>query len=75
MRVQRGNYTDIDDHNYGSDTHYEEQEHEDIDDLVHRKRVRRMLEEKLERKRLKEELEDYEGELDDEFNWDNIDRK
>ncbi len=43
---------------------------EDIDDLSRKKQVKRMLEERLERKRLKQELEDYEGELDGEFDWD-----
>lgn len=38
-------------------------------DLVKRKQIRRMLDAQLERKRLKQELEDYEGELD-EFEWD-----
>jgi len=37
----------------------------------HKKRVRQMLEEKLERKRLKAEFED---ELDGEFDWSELDR-
>ncbi len=44
---------------------------EDTEDLNHKKQVRRMLEDRLERKRLKEELED---ELDGEFDWDDLDR-
>lgn len=44
---------------------------EDIDELDNKKRVRRMIEDRLERKRLKDELED---ELDNEFNWDDLDR-
>jgi hypothetical protein len=38
-----------------------------------KKEVRRKLEERMERNRLKKELEDYEGELDDDFNWDDVD--
>ena len=44
---------------------------EDIDELNHKKNVRRILEDRLERKRLKEELDD---ELDGEFNWYDQDR-
>lgn len=43
---------------------------DNLDD--HKKEVRRKLDERIERRRLKEELEDYEGELDDEFDWDDI---
>ncbi len=39
---------------------------ERIEDLDHKKQVRRMLEERLERKRLKEELDD---ELEGDFDW------
>lgn len=43
---------------------------EDEPDVAARKKdVRRKLEARMDRKRLKEELEDYEGELDDEFDW------
>ena len=41
---------------------------------LHKKRVRRMLEDRLEQKRLKKELEDFEGELEDDFDWDEIKR-
>ncbi|ASQ45666.1 PA3496 family putative envelope integrity protein [Legionella clemsonensis] len=51
-----------------SDYSYEEENSEDLD---HKKRVRKMLEDKLERKRLREELED---ELDGEFDWDELER-
>ncbi|MDA9271852.1 hypothetical protein N9Q05_00495 [bacterium] len=61
-------YKDHDENHHGFDYSYPDEE----GDLVHKKRVRRMLEAKIERKRLKEELEDYEGELDDEFDWDNL---
>lgn len=38
----------------------------------HKKRVRQMLEDRLERKRLKAELEDLD---EDEFDWDDFDSK
>lgn len=64
-----GLHKDYDDDNYHTfDPNYEE--YENMAELSHKKRVRQALEERLERKRLKHELEDYEGELDDEFNWD-----
>ena len=50
-------------HDAYSDFEYEE----DGEDLAHKREIRRMLEEKLERKRLKLELRD---ELDPEFNDD-----
>ncbi len=43
-------------------------------DSRRKKEIRRKLEERMERRRLKNELEDYEGELDDEFNWDDFDK-
>lgn len=39
---------------------------DEVSSLEHKKRVRRLLEERLERKRLKEELDD---ELEGEFDW------
>jgi len=50
-----------------SDFNYEE----DPETLSHKKHVRRMLEDRLERKRLKAELDD---EIEGEFNWDDVDR-
>ena len=44
---------------------------EDIDDVDHKRHVRKMLEDRLERKRLKAELDD---ELEGEFDWDDLDR-
>lgn len=41
-----------------------------VEELSHKKRVRKMLEDRLERKRLKEEFD----ELDGEFDWDELDR-
>ncbi|KTD21555.1 hypothetical protein [Legionella londiniensis] len=55
-----------------SDLNYENNEDiEHFDESEHKKRIRRLLEEKLERKRLREELED---ELDGEFDWDELDK-
>ncbi len=51
-------------------SHYEK---EDSKVLEHRREVKRMLEDKLERKRLKDELEDFDGELEGEFDWDELD--
>jgi hypothetical protein len=46
---------------------------EDSEVVEHKREVKRMIEDKLERKRLKDELEDFDGELDDEFDWDEFD--
>lgn len=43
---------------------------EDVEELSHKKRVRKMLEDRLERRRLKEEFD----ELDGEFDWDELDK-
>jgi hypothetical protein len=44
--------------------------HEDShENLAHKKEVRQRLENRLELKRLKDELEYFDGELDDEFDW------
>lgn len=42
-------------------------------DPERQKEVRRKLEARMERRRLKAELEDYEGELDNDFDWDGFD--
>jgi hypothetical protein len=47
---------------------------DDVDSATHRKSVRRMLEEKLERKRLKEEFKDDFDELSGDFDWDALDK-
>lgn len=47
---------------------------EDPVELAHKKHVRQMLEERLERKRLKEELEYFDGELDADFDWNYLDK-
>ena len=46
---------------------------EDSDTVDHKREVKRMLDDKIEEKRLKNELEDFDGELDDEFDWDAFD--
>lgn len=47
---------------------------EDVESETHRKNVRRMLEERLERKRLKEEFKDDFDELSGDFDWDLLDK-
>lgn len=54
---------------------YNDMSHDDDkEELSHKKHVRQMLENRLERKRLKEELEFFDGELDGEFDWDYVDK-
>ena len=43
---------------------------ESSEDLIHRKQIRKMLEKRLEYKRLREEID----ELDGDFDWDELDR-
>lgn len=43
---------------------------EDLESRHHRKRIRQMLEDRLERKRLQAELDDYDTMFEDEFEWD-----
>ena len=45
---------------------------DDGETLEHKREVKRMLEARLERKRLKDELEDFDGELEDDFDWDKL---
>lgn len=52
---------------------YKRHEEEDSEALAHKREVKRLIEERIERKRLKDELEDFDGELEGEFDWDNID--
>jgi hypothetical protein len=47
---------------------------DDIEISAHKKDIRRRLDAQLDRRRLKQELEDYEGELDDDFDWDELDK-
>lgn len=45
--------------------------HEDDEsDISHKKEVKKLLEKRLEQKRLRDELEDFDGELEDDFDWD-----
>lgn len=53
-----------------SDYNYDE----DAGSQEHRKKIRRMLEDRLENKRLKEELKDDFDELGGEFDWDILDK-
>ncbi|KTC90012.1 hypothetical protein OQJ18_05980 [Fluoribacter dumoffii] len=62
-------HEDYDDQSF-SDYNYDD----DIESMAHRKNVRRMLEEKLERKRLKEEFKDDFDELSGDFDWDVLDK-
>jgi hypothetical protein len=47
---------------------------DEVDDLSQRKKVKRMLEDRLERKRLKDEFKDDFDELNGEFDWDDLDK-
>jgi hypothetical protein len=47
---------------------------DDAESGTHRKNVRRMLEDRLERKRLREECQDDFDELSAEFDWDSMDK-
>lgn len=46
----------------------------DLDDISQKKRVKRMLEDRLERKRLKDEFKDDFDELSGEFDWDEMEK-
>ncbi|WP_133128185.1 PA3496 family putative envelope integrity protein [Legionella nagasakiensis] len=56
-----------------SDLNHDEEfeEFNPVDESEHKKRIRKMIEDRLERKRLREEFED---ELDGEFDWDELER-
>lgn len=58
------------DERYFSDIPYDE----DAEELSHRKKIKRLLENRLEKKRLKEEFKDDFDELNGEFDWDELDR-
>ena len=49
-------------------------EPEDGAELTHKKHIRQRLEKRMEQRRLKEELEFFDGELDGEFDWDYVDK-
>lgn len=61
-------------HEEYDDQSFSEYKYDDEIDTTHRKNVRRMLEEKLERKRLKDEFKDDFDELGGEFDWDLLDK-
>ena len=50
-------------------------DNDDVKSLTHQKQVRQRLEDRLELKRLKNELEYFDGELDGEFDWDYLDKE
>lgn len=47
----------------------------DPNDSRRKMEIKKKLEERMEKRRLKLELEDYEGELDNNFDWDDFDKK
>jgi hypothetical protein len=49
-------------------------EQDDASEVTHKKHIRKQLEKRMEQKRLKEELEFFDGELDGEFDWDYVDK-
>lgn len=66
-----GLHEDYDDRHDCSDLNLDEKEgYDQVDTPEHKRRMRRMIEDRLERKRLKEELQD---ELEAEFDWDDYD--
>ena len=61
-----GTHLDISD----SYNHAEFLHHETPEDLSHRKQIRKLLEKRLEQKRLREEID----ELDGDFDWGDLDK-
>ena len=49
---------------------FSQESEDDPEELSHKRRVRKMIEERLERKRLKEEFDEFDGD----FDWDELDR-
>lgn len=64
-----GLHEDYDDQ-FFSDFNYDE----DIKDIDQRKKIKKLLDERLERKRLKEEFKDDFDELNGDFDWEEQDR-
>jgi len=65
----------------GFEYHYEENQScsdqnydEDVENLEHKRQVRKIIEERLERKRLKEEFQDELEDFDEDFDWDDIEK-
>lgn len=65
-------HEDLDDYSFSE--HKYEEEKESIEELSHKKKVKRLLEERLERKRLLHEFKDDFDELSGEFNWDDLEK-
>ena len=64
-------------HEDSDDYAFSDYNYDDIDDteeLDQKKRITRLLEERLERKRLKDEFKDDFDELSGEFDWDELDK-
>ncbi len=64
-------------HEDSDDYAFSDYNYDDIDDteeLDQKKRIKRLLEERLERKRLKDEFKDDFDELSGEFDWDELDK-
>ncbi|MGV3739665.1 MAG: PA3496 family putative envelope integrity protein [Gammaproteobacteria bacterium] len=66
-------------HHIDHEEHYTSSEFgDDVDydpaDSKRKMEIKRKLEERMEKRRLKQELEDYEGELDADFDWDEHDK-
>lgn len=67
-----GLYKDYENQNFSDYSLDEEvKNYDDMDESEHKKRVRRMLEERLEKKRLKDELEE---EWESDFDWDDLEK-
>ncbi|MFZ4077351.1 MAG: hypothetical protein ACOYKA_05135 [Legionellaceae bacterium] len=49
---------------------YEHFNYESIEELNHRKRIRKKLEDKIDRRRLMKEIQDFEDDIEDKFDWD-----
>lgn len=61
-------------HEEYDDQSFSDYNYDDDTDSTHRRNVRRILEEKLERKRLQEEFKDDFDELSGEFDWDLLEK-
>jgi hypothetical protein len=61
-------------HEEYDDQSFSDYKYDDEVDTAHRKNVRRLLEERLERKRLKDEFKDDFDELSGEFDWDMLEK-
>lgn len=69
QEVIMGLHKDYEDKTF-SDCSYDD----DVSNLDHKKKIKRLLDEKLERKRLKDEFKDDFDELNGEFDWDDLDK-